>query len=571
MTMNNANTEEATARTPVLIVGGSLVGLSAAMFLRLRDVPVVLVERHRGGSLHPRAIGFTARTLELFRAAGIGSQIPEVPANTRLLRAKVESLAGQHCEATEWTPKANAPKEAPPAPVEYSPHIGASIAQDRLEPLLRARAVELGADLRLGTELVGFEQDETGVTAHLRERDGHDGHDGRDYAVRADYLIAADGNASPIREQCGIARRGTGRLNTIRSVLFRAPLEEYLQEDIAQFEIEQADFKAFLASYGDGRWALMFADDVERDEAALQAAVTRAIGRSDVAFEIITTGRWELSALIAEEFGCGRIFLAGDSAHTLPPTRGGFGANTGIQDAHNLAWKLAAVLRGDSTPTLLDTYSAEREPVAWQRLLQTFARPDYAAYATAENKAVPIIDDAAMEFGQLYRSAGIIGAGAQLPPALRPDQWAGQPGTRAPHLWIERAGERTSTLDWFGQSWVLLAQQAEWATAAVAAGERLGLALECVSTETLASAEADAVRAAYGLGMSGASLIRPDGYIAWRCADRPSDPLAALTAALAQGAFAAPEDDAKSGKKSGDTIPIYEVKIGIVSPDYFPI
>src|SRR6202035_809642 len=109
----------------------------------------------------------------------------------------------------------------------------------------------------------------------------------------------------------------------------------------------------------DGRWLLMFSDDEERDEATLRAQVMRAIGRSDLPVEIITTGRWVLGALIAERFSSGRVFLAGDAAHTLPPARGGYGANTGIEDSFNLAWKLASVVTGVSTPRLLDTYDAE--------------------------------------------------------------------------------------------------------------------------------------------------------------------------------------------------------------------
>lgn len=133
-----------------------------------------------------------------------------------------------------------------------------------------------------------------------------------------------------------------------------------------------------------------------------------------------------------------RIFLAGDAAHTLPPSRGGYGANTGIEDVHNLAWKLQSVLNGSSSPSLLSTYDDERRPIGWLRHNQIFARPDYKHMAAEgeREKDEKIIEDDAMEFGQLYRSEGVIvnEASEELPPALRPDQWAGQPGTRAPHL-----------------------------------------------------------------------------------------------------------------------------------------
>lgn len=477
---------------------------------------MLLLEPHLTSHRHPRAIGYTARTMELFRGAGIAQQIPEAPRDFRLRRCKAESLAGKWLEATDWTPKASAAPQ-PSESREYSPHAGAAIAQDRLEPILRERAAALGADLRLGSELLRFEQDEDGVTAWARERAS-----GREYTIRAAYLIAADGSKSPVREALGVGRTGPGHLRTMRSVLFRAPLEQYLAQGISQFEIEQADLKAFMTSYGDGRWVLMFGDDLERDEATLHTAIQRAIGRSDLPVEILTTGRWELSALISDRFSSGRVFLAGDAAHTLPPTRGGFGANTGIHDAHNLAWKLAAVLSGASSSALLDSYDAERRPVAWGRLEQTFARPDYAAYGAEFARNVAIIDDDALEFGQIYRSEVVLGAGNELPTAARPEQWAGQPGTRAPHLWLERAGQRTSTLDLFGRGWVLLALDPRWETAS----RNASIPLACACFD--ASADRQAVQRAFGLGASGASLVRPDGFVAWRSLEFGANPEARL-------------------------------------------
>src|SRR5262249_4757559 len=159
-------------------------------------------------------------------------RIPQVPSSFRLRRARVESLAGTWFEVdASWTP------ENRPAPsIERSPYTGAAIAQDRLEPMLREKAVELGADVRFETELYRFEQDADGVTASLRERDG------RQYAMRAAYLVAADGHKSPLREALGIGRNGRGYMRTVRSVLFRAPLEEYLRAGVQQFTIEQPGF-----------------------------------------------------------------------------------------------------------------------------------------------------------------------------------------------------------------------------------------------------------------------------------------------------------------------------------------
>nr|WP_272209736.1 FAD-dependent monooxygenase [Marinicella sp. W31]MDC2875562.1 FAD-dependent monooxygenase [Marinicella sp. W31] len=230
---------------------------------------------------------------------------------------KVESLAGRWADdEIAWTPAGpdGEAAEQAPAGIEYSICTGATLAQDRLEPILRARAAELGADVRMSTELRSFNQDADGVTALLHR-------DGREYTLRADYMIAADGHSSPIRQALGIGQDGRGLLHTVRSVLFRAPLEQYLQSGISQFEIEQPDFAGMLTTYRDGRWLLMFPDEQDQDGPGLVTLIEKAIGRTDLPVEIITTGRWELSALIADRFTSGRVFLAGDAAHTLPRAR----------------------------------------------------------------------------------------------------------------------------------------------------------------------------------------------------------------------------------------------------------
>jgi putative polyketide hydroxylase len=503
-------------QSSLLVVGGGLVGLSAAVFLASHGVRTVLVERRASSSAHPRALGYTARTCELFHTVGMDTAFPQVPRGFQPRRVRAESLAGQWFEEQYWTPAAD---EAPEA--EYSPFVGSATAQDRLEPLLRDKAVDLGAEVWLGTELTSFRQHFAGIEAVVR------GSDGSDSTVSASYLLAADGHRSPVREALGIGRDGIGHLQTMRSVLFCSPLQEYLQRGIVQFLISQPGLSGFLTNYGgDDRWALMFHDDVERDEDHLRAAIHMAVGRDDVDVDIL--------ALIADAFASGRVFLAGDAAHTLPPSRGGYGANTGIADAHNLAWKLTAVLSGASTPELLDTYDQERRPVAWKRLKQIFARPDYAAYARDGFADAEIVDDAAMEFGQLYRSAAVLDADASLPTALRPDQWVGQPGTRAPHLWLKAGGEQISTLELFGRGWVLLATDERWRSAAAEASASVNVPVSFIGVGSDVEADPEKICAAYGFNHDGASLIRPDGYIAWRSTGLPFHAARVLTNALAQ-------------------------------------
>lgn len=507
-------------RTPVLIIGGSLVGLSASLFLSWRGVPHILVDKHRGSSPHPRALGFTETTIEHYRSAGIADRIPQTPAGTRLRRVRTESLTADWIAETDWTPG-----QATDRSSSLSPCSGAAVAQDKLEPILRDGALARGAELRLGTEMTAFRQTADGVVARMRDRSGGD------YEIVADYMIAADGAESTVREALGITRSGVGHLRTLRSVLFRCPgADPFLERGPRQFEIRQPDFAAFLTTYGDSRWVLMFDDDRERSEAELREAVARSLGR-DLAFELVAAGRWDMAGRIADRYAAGRVFLAGDAAHQLPPTRGGFGANTGIDDAWNLAWKLGRVLAGTSLPTLLDTYGEERRPIGWLRHQQTFSRPDYAGWVGPGFAAEPLFDNDAMEFGQLVRSAAILGAGRDLPPAAHPGAWAGQPGTRAPHAWVEQGGASRSTLDLFSRDFVLMSADPLWCDAARQAAE----ACRTASAPTVyrvghdvTFADESAFGRLFGVGEDGATLIRPDGIVCWRAQAMPDDPTGIL-------------------------------------------
>jgi putative polyketide hydroxylase len=338
-------------------------------------------------------------------------------------------------------------------------------------------------------------------------------------------------------------------------VLFRAQLDHYLESGINQFVLDQPDLKGMLTTYQDGRWLLMFSDDQERDEATLKAKVIQAIGRSDVAFELMTTGCWVLSALIADRFADRRVFLAGDAAHTLPPARGGYGANTGIEDAFNLAWKLKKVLKGTSAPALLETYDEERRPIAWLRHDQIFARPDYEKWATETEKQTKILDDDAMELGQLYRSKAVIGAGKDLPPAMRPEQWAGQPGTRVPHLWVCVDGQPCSTLDLLQREWQLITEEESWVAVVQKIRDQFSCSLACILVGTKGSTDPTVISCtlvnstidsdgydgsltsfgqAFGVGTTGATLVRPDGYVAWRSLEAPVDAVGTLRSVFAE-------------------------------------
>jgi putative polyketide hydroxylase len=262
----------------------------------------------------------------------------------------------------------------------------------------------------------------------------------------------------------------------------------------------------------------------------LENLVRRAIGIDDLAVEVKGISPWQSAVRLAEHYQKGRVFLAGDAAHSMPPW-GGFGANSAIQDAHNLAWKLALVLRGCADPALLDTYEEERAPVGralgelsgsmngdrglmaiprgWGRLGSPWIMRKIFPYLT-------------MGYG--YSSSAVVAEGVERP---GPGTTAldGRPGTRAPHLYIEHQVRRISTLNLFGRCFVLLAgcNADGWCEAASEAAARLELPIDIVRIRQ---------HRALGFHATGALLVRPDGIVAWRA--KQAGPREQLTEAFLQ-------------------------------------
>ena len=222
----------------------------------------------------------------------------------------------------------------------------------------------------------------------------------------------------------------------------------------------------------------------------------------------------------AERFQQGRIFLAGDSAHVMPPS-GGFGGNTGVQDAHNLAWKLALVLEGIAGPELLSTYEQERRPAAAFTVEQAYSRyvTRSAPYLRSENTQA-IENDLNIEFGYVYRSAAVITEDAGgTRTHENPRESKGRPGTRAPHLYLLRGAEKISTLDLFGRNFVLLAgpEGRAWSESGRAAAKQLGIEVDMHQIDANGLTDpSGGFASAYGMAPSGAVLVRPDGFVAWR-------------------------------------------------------
>jgi putative polyketide hydroxylase len=238
-----------------------------------------------------------------------------------------------------------------------------------------------------------------------------------------------------------------------------------------------------------------------------------------------------IGAQLAQQYRMGRTFLVGDAAHIVPPT-GGLGANTGIQDAHNLAWKLAAVVRGEAGPALLETYHDERRPVGLLTMEQALARWG-SRVGEASEASAPLMDYAAVVFGYWYRSTAVLGVTEDARPAYLPSELTGQPGTRAPHVWLQRDGERLSTIDLFGRHYVLLtgSDGAAWVDAARSVTDSRVDAHRIGGDGDLADPDGSWA-GAYGVSNRGAVLIRPDGFVAWRSVDAVDDPVQRLASVL---------------------------------------
>ncbi|GAB2864499.1 hypothetical protein GCM10027074_34800 [Streptomyces deserti] len=522
------HTDETVHRVPVLIVGGSLVGLSTSVFLGRLGVPHTLVERHAGTSIHPRGRGNNVRTMELYRVAGVEPGI----------RAAAATLAGNHGilqtptlvgDAGEWLFKEIDPGGGL---ARFSPSSWCLCSQNDLEPVLLDHATDLGGDLRFATEMMSFETDSTGVTAIVKSRET-----GKHTTIRADYLVAADGPRSPVREQLGIEQSGPGDLFSNISVTFRSHgladvvgdrrfIVCYLTSpgaDGALLPVDNREHWVFHAPWHpeQGETLEEFTDERCADH------IRRAVGVPDLDVEITGRAPWHAAQRVARQYRAGRVFLAGDSAHEMSPT-GAFGSNTGIQDAHNLAWKLAAVLGGWAGDGLLDTYDAERRPVAEATSARAAARsvehshPGYAPAPGAGGGRQGGILNVAL--GYRYPHGAVLGADPATPVVPEALTLTGDPGSRAPHLWVDRGGERVSTLDLYERSLVLLSDADTpnpWHEAAVRLVEQLSVPLTSYRVGT--SPDADLIpeddtnwAARHGTPPGGAVLVRPDGFVAWR-------------------------------------------------------
>lgn len=562
--------------TPVLIVGGGPVGLAASICLSRFGVPSLLVEQHAATTDHPRATVVNTRTWELFRAWGIDDDVRRggLPPERSRFIVWATTLTGWELGRLDLM--APNPGDDPQATLRalgrQSPAATGICPQDVYEPILR-RAAEAfpRADVRFHTQLVSFRDDGAGVDATIRRMA-----DGAEERVRASWLLACDGAASPVRERLGIPMRGPDDLGSILNVYVHADLSPYVAgREGALYWIVNADVAGvFIALDQATRWLFNMPFRLEPGETIAQftpercaAFVRRAVGTPDLPVDVRSVDPWILRSQVAERYRAGRCFLLGDAAHRFPPT-GGFGMNTGVQDAHDLAWKLAGVLQGWASDALLDTYETERRPVAQFNADQSFKnmRDMPSPGTAAERAAGPLAviehdtpegaDVRALVAAGIARTREHFSAQGQArgfaydSNAIVPDGSADEgrstvadyvpsarPGRLAPHAWIRRDRGIGSLLDLFGERFVLLAgpDAAGWRCAATTVAAHLPLAVHTVGGDVhLDEGTADDWCALYGVARDGAVLVRPDGHVAWRARSAHDDADALLRDAAAR-------------------------------------
>jgi 2-polyprenyl-6-methoxyphenol hydroxylase-like FAD-dependent oxidoreductase len=483
----------------VLVVGAGPAGLTTAISLARHGVDVLVVEKHAGTSPFPKATGVSTRTVELLRVWGLEDRVRSGALRVEHTMAVSGTLTGPVV--------ATLPFGYPTADqaLAVSPTTPLACPQDHLEPVLRDHLLECGGQIRFDTVLTDVTTDDTGVTAAL-----HEPVTDRWYHVRARYVVSADGPRSSVRSALGIGVEDLGTIGDFVSVTFRADLTRRLGRTPSAINAVQAAGAEgmFVPTGTDDRWIYAREWHPERGEAFADWTPQRCVeliragtGLDDLCPEILSVLPFVMGGNVADTFRVGRGFIVGDAAHRTTPV-GTLGMNTAIHAAHNLGWKLAWVLRGWAGEALLDSYEIERRPIGTDNVLRSLRR-------APETEG----DGLAWDVGVHYASA-VLDAVA---------------GMRAPHAWIRRDGRRISTLDLFdGRLTLLTGRRAgPWrrAAATIAAA---GPPITVLSVGRELHDDDGTFADRYALGDTGAALVRPDGYVAWRSSAPPAEAAADL-------------------------------------------
>jgi 2,4-dichlorophenol 6-monooxygenase len=568
----------------VLIVGSGPAGASAALALSTLGISNLLITKYRWTANTPRAHITNQRAMEFFRDMGIEDQVLADATPHELIGDTVfcTSIAGEELgRILTWGTH-------PARHADYrlaSPTLNCDIPQTYLEPILVKNATMRGTQTRFSSEYLSFTQDSDGVTAQVLDRVS-----GVQYTVRAKYMIGADGARSIIADELELPFEGQMDIAGSMNITFKADIEQLVghRPSVLYWVVQPG---SNVGGIGAGlvrmvrpwnEWLIVWGYDINEpapvvDNAAATQIVRNLLGIPDLEVEITGTSLWGNNEYFATHLQKGRVFCAGDAIHRHPPSNG-LGSNTSVQDSYNLAWKLAAVLRGQAGPELLETYSTERAPVARQIVTRAnqsgreFGRLfDALGITTAKDEAEMIarIEErkenspsgarkraaiqAAMELknyefnahgvemGQFYESSAVISDGSpRLAPTRDPElyyQPSTVPGSPLPHVWVGNSEKKYSTLDLAPSTqftiFTGITGQA-WADATLAVAAKLGINLKAVvigpGLET-SDLYFDWTRARE-VAEDGAILVRPDKIVGWRSQSMVADPAAELTSAL---------------------------------------
>ncbi|SDV47178.1 FAD-dependent oxidoreductase [Chitinasiproducens palmae] len=519
--------------TEVLIVGGGPVGLSLAGDLGWRGRRCLLVERGDGQIRQAKMDGVGLRTMEHCRRWGIVKDVESSAYNRAYPQDNVylTTLTGHEMGRQPMPSMLN--DKAPPE----SPQKRERCPQNMFDPILQrfARSQE-GVSLKYGHRLLSFNQHADGVAATVRDADGNE------IVVNSKFLIGCDGGRSAVREHLGIEMHGRGVLTHTTNVIFRCPHFNQLHDKQPGYRYMFVDatgvWATIVAINGNDQWRMSIIgnarDNAEYDEAQLKQFAHAAVGRP-FDLEILSVLRWTRIEQVADSYGSGRVFIAGDACHLTSPT-GGLGMNTGIGDAVDLSWKIAACLEGWGGRALLDSYAIERRPVAIRITrfstsnLETMKQVPHteAIFAdgsegeAARAKVGRALTDGLkkewfsknMHLGNRYIGSPVCIYNEAENPAAQQAEFddavnyrpSTRAGCRAPHAWLD---DGRSMLDLFGRGFVLVYRSVAGADATQLrdAAARRGVPLTLFATdkpEVLALYEKTLV------------LVRPDGHVAWR-------------------------------------------------------
>lgn len=574
------------AETDVLIVGSGPAGGAAALALSSIGVPNVMITKYRWTANTPRAHITNQRAMEIFRDFGIEDQVKADATEHALVGDTVfcTAIAGEEIgRIRTWGTH-------PAREADYqlaSPCLICDIPQTYLEPILVKNATARGTQSRFSTEYLSHVQDADGVTTTVRDR-----LTGATYDIRSKYLIGADGARSLVAEHIGLPYEGQMDIAGSMNITFKADITEHVEgrPSVLYWVIQPG---SNVGGIGAGlvrmvrpwnEWLIVWGYDISQpppdvDEEAAVQIVRNLLGLPGIDVEITGISLWGNNEMYATHLQKSRVFCAGDAVHRHPPSNG-LGSNTSVQDSYNLAWKLAAVLRGEAGPALLETYSAERAPVAKQIVTRAnqssrefgqffevlgltdaeteeemreqiserkAATPRGAAKRAALVGAMELknyeFNAHGVELGQFYQSSAVVGDGTSRPePDRDPElyyQASTVPGSHLPHAWVGDARRKLSTLDLapYGQFTLITGIAGEaWAAAAENVAKDLGVPLRCVIIgpgREVTDLYYDWARLRE-VAEDGVLLVRPDKFIGWRSMSLPADPETALTAALRQ-------------------------------------